>query len=188
MGYSLAQAVIAAGHKVILISGPSNLPSVIDAETLAVETAQQMYDAVHSQLHRASIVICCAAVADYRPKNLQQQKIKKSAAALTLELEPTPDILASIRPSGFQGFLVGFAAETEDLIKNATEKLRKKQCNLIIANDVSSVDTGFDSDLNCVTLITPDHQPESLSTMPKTQLAVNIIQFIIEKNQLQILP
>jgi phosphopantothenoylcysteine synthetase/decarboxylase len=124
-----------------------------------------------------AIAILAAAVADYRPKVVQSQKIKKQVDALSLELERTPDILGSMRSTfGFRGLLAGFAAETENLVPNAMDKLRRKQCDLIIANDVSLPDRGFDSDENEVILCSPSGRTETLTKQPKRTLAREIVR------------
>jgi len=181
MGYSLAEAAAAAGHQVSLISGPVHLHSPTGVHEHPVETAQQMWDKTRRLLaeHDVDVAILCAAVADYRPKVQQAQKIKKMADHMTLELERTPDILGSMRDEfGFKGFLVGFAAETENLIANAQGKLDRKGCDLVIANDVSRSDTGFDSDQNEVMLCFPDGQAASLPRLSKKELAAILIQKI----------
>ena len=126
------------------------------------------------------IAIHAAAVADYRPKVVPTQKIKKHAGTLTLELERTPDVLGSMRSVfGFTGFLVGFAAETENLISNAMDKLQRKECDLVIANDVSRPDTGFDSEENEVILCFPSGHTEPLPKQSKRKLAREIIRRVV---------
>lgn len=153
MGYALAAAARAAGHRVTLISGPTALALPEGVAVTKVNTAQEMYDAVHAALPNSQVAIFCAAVADYRPVSVAAQKIKKHGKTLTLTLERTPDILGSVRDAGFRGVLVGFAAETENLLENAAGKLRRKGCDLIVANDVSGTTIGFDSDDNEIILV-----------------------------------
>lgn len=154
MGYALAGAAAHEGHRVTLISGPTSLDVPPGVDFIPVESAGEMYDAVRSCCPRADAAILCAAVADYRPVRCETQKIKKTAEALTIELERTPDILGSMRGTfGFKGLLVGFAAETQDVEQYARGKLVKKQCDLIVANDVSRKDIGFDSSENEVLLV-----------------------------------
>ena len=179
MGYALASAAVQLGHEVILISGPVTLSPPEGVNLQTVQTAQQMWEAAKEvvQADAVDIAILSAAVADYRPKVQQTQKIKKSEDTLTLELERTPDILGSMRtPFGFQGTLVGFAAETENLIPNAMGKLRRKGCDVVVANDVSRSDTGFDSDQNEVMLCFPDERVEALPKQSKHDLATTLIQ------------
>ncbi len=180
MGYELAHAFQAAGHQVLLISGPTSLdvPDLVDF--IPVESAADMFEAVSRHLGRMHLAVFAAAVADYTPVTVAPEKLKKSAASLTLELVKTPDILGSARqPLGFTGTLVGFAAETENLLENARAKLSRKGCDLIIANDVSKPGIGFDSDHNQVTLVYPDHA-ETLPTASKHDLAHQLVQTILE--------
>ncbi len=139
MGYELAAAFARAGHSVLLISGPTALDVPAGVDFLPVETAAEMHEAVARHLGRMNIAVFAAAVADYTPASAAPRKIKKSGGTLSLELVKTTDILGSARePLGFTGTLVGFAAETENLLANARDKLTRKGCDLIIANDVSA--------------------------------------------------
>lgn len=181
MGYALASAATALGHEVTLISGPVLLTAPENALTHRVETAQEMFDAVGAAAKHQDIAIFAAAVADYRPKLIHDQKIKKHSNTLTLELERTPDILGSMRATfQFTGYLVGFAAETENLIENALDKLHRKSCDLIIANDVSRRDAGFDSDENEVILCFPSGQTEPIPHQSKQTLAHDLVQRIVK--------
>jgi phosphopantothenoylcysteine decarboxylase/phosphopantothenate--cysteine ligase len=180
MGYELAAAFAHAGHSVLLISGPTALDVPDHVDYLPIETAADMHSAVSNHIHRMDIAVFAAAVADYTPVTTADQKIKKSGDTLTLELVKTPDILGSARSNfGYTNTLVGFAAETENLEANAREKLQRKQCDLIIANDVSQPGIGFDSDHNRVSLVYPDHT-EHLPTATKHDLAHQLIQAILE--------
>lgn len=177
MGYALAGAARHEGHEVLLISGPTNLDVPSGVDFIPVETAQQMYDAVKDMIKWADVAILCAAVADYRPVVCEEQKIKKSAERLVLELERTPDILGSMRSVfGFTGKLIGFAAETNDVIAYGRDKLLRKQCDMIVANDVSQPGIGFDSRENEVVLIYPDHEV-SLARDTKEHIALQIIEY-----------
>jgi phosphopantothenoylcysteine synthetase/decarboxylase len=179
MGYALAAAALEAGDEVTLVSGPVALPPPAGARLIRVETAREMFDAVRTGIPTCDAAIFAAAVADYRPVAAAKNKIKKSGARLVLELEPTEDILGAARGMfGFQGYLAGFAAETRDLEENAVEKLRRKGCDLIVANDVSSSETGFDSDDNEVALVTADRPPLFLPRASKVALAREILAFI----------
>ena len=180
MGYALAEAARAAGHSVTLISGPVVIAPPEGLTPILVETAQEMYEAVAPRLSGADIAIFCAAVADYRVASLAAEKIKKSEDELTLRLVKNPDILGSARTIfGFTGFLVGFAAETNDLAVHARDKLRRKKCDLIVANDVSRRETGFDVDLNEISLFFPDGTREDLPMASKRALAGQLIERII---------
>lgn len=175
MGYALAQVALELGHTITLISGPVALTAPAGVDLHRVETAQQMWEAarqVCASDAAPDIAIFAAAVADYRPKAVESQKIKKHEDTLTFELERTPDVLESMRSEfGFRGFLVGFAAETENFVLNASEKLRRKGCDLVIANDVSQAGSGFDSEENEVILCLPGGQTEKIKRMNKTELA-----------------
>jgi phosphopantothenoylcysteine synthetase/decarboxylase len=180
MGYELAAAFARDGHNVLLVSGPTALDVPEGVDFLPVETANGMHQAVGHHIGRMDIAAFAAAVADYAPAAPTSQKIKKSADTLTLELVKTPDILGSARqPFGFTGTLVGFAAETENLEANARDKLTRKGCDLIIANDVSKPGIGFDSDHNQVILVYPDHH-ETLPQASKHDLAHQLVQAILE--------
>lgn len=178
MGYALAEAARDYGAQVRLISAPTCLPSVYGVETVPIRTAAAMYQAVMDGLDSTDILIMSAAVADYRPARVAEQKIKKGDAALTLELERTKDILVAVAKAhcaGRPGLVVGFAAETEDLLANASRKLREKRLDLIAANDVSSTDSGFGVETIRITLLTPDGQVEALQLMPKFEAAERIL-------------
>lgn len=179
MGYALAGAARHEGHDVVLISGPTTLDVPEGVDFIQVETAQQMYEAVHDMLRGVDVAILCAAVADYRPVAPSAHKIKKTEGRLTLELERTPDILGSMRAEfGYTGVLVGFAAETEDMLTHAQDKLRRKGCDFIVANDVSSPGVGFGSAENEVTLVYPD-RTEPLPRESKEWVAMRIIEHAI---------
>lgn len=176
MGYALAGAARHEGHDVVLISGPTQLDVPAGVDFVQVETAQQMYEAVRDLLRGVDVAILCAAVADYRPVVCGTQKMKKGADRLALELEKTPDILGSMRSVfGFEGKLVGFAAETNDVIAYAQDKLQRKQCDFIVANDVSRSDIGFDSRENEVTLVFPNHLVP-LEKDTKEHIALRIVE------------
>lgn len=176
MGYALAGAAAHDGHEVILISGPTSLDVPPGVDFIQVESAQEMYDAVRDMVCYADVAILCAAVADYRPVVYSEQKIKKSGDRIILELEKTPDILGSMRSVfGFRGRLIGFAAETQQVEEYARGKLERKQCDFIVANDVSRRDIGFDSKENEVALVFPDHT-EYLGKDTKEHIAMHIIE------------
>jgi phosphopantothenoylcysteine decarboxylase/phosphopantothenate--cysteine ligase len=179
MGYALAEAALAAGHEVTLVSGPVNIAAPPEARIHRVETAREMYDTVASHIGQTEVLICCAAVADYRVAEVAGEKIKKSGENLTLNLVPNPDILGSARSVfGFRGFLVGFAAETEKVLEHARGKLERKGCDLLVANDVSRSDIGFDRDENEVLLIWPKRPTETLAMESKREIARQLIERI----------
>lgn len=176
MGYALAEAARDRGHEVVLVSGPVALPAPQGVERISVETARQMFDVVQQQIVRCDVAIFSAAVADYRPTQVRSQKIKKDGDALVLKLEKTEDILGHAREAfGFTGFLVGFAAETENLVPHAQAKLHRKGCDLIIANDVSQSGIGFDADENAVSLCWADGRVETWERQSKEVLAAKLL-------------
>ena len=153
MGYALAEAALRRGARVLLVSGPTSLTPAGGAELTPVESAEQMRQATLKLLPEATIVIKTAAVADYRPRTFAEQKIKRTGA-MSLELEPTSDILAELARTKTSQIIVGFAAETENVLENARKKLMAKALDAIVVNDVSREGIGFDSDRNAVTIIT----------------------------------
>jgi phosphopantothenoylcysteine synthetase/decarboxylase len=178
MGYTLASAFLHEGHSVLLISGPTHLDVPDGVDFISVETAAEMHDAVARYIGKMDVAVFVAAVADYTPAHFEPKKIKKAGATLTLELVRTADILGSAREKfGFTGTLVGFAAETENLEPNAREKLTRKHCDLIIANDVSQPDSGFDVDHNQVLLVYPD-RTEPLPHTSKHELSLQLVDAI----------
>ena len=178
MGYTLAGAFLHEGHSVLLISGPTALDVPEGVDFIPVETAAEMHAAVERYIGKMDAAVFAAAVADYTPAQIAPQKIKKSADTLTLELVCTADILGSAREQfGFTGILVGFAAETENLEANAREKLIRKHCDLIIANDVSAPGIGFDSDQNQVLLVYPD-RTEAIPLASKHEISLQLVDAI----------
>ena len=178
MGYALAEAAVQRGATVILISGPVHLPPPPGVTTILVESARQMRDAVMAEFAECDIVIKAAAVADYRVSHQASHKIKKTDDNLTLILEKNPDILAELGQLKKNQVLVGFAAETEDLIGHAADKLRRKKADMIVANDVSLPGAGFNYDTNVVKLLYKDGRVEELPKMSKKELAGLILDRI----------
>ena len=176
MGYAIAEAAIDAGHEVILLSGPVNLDPPRDTELVSVSTSDEMFDAVHAHLKDRDVLVMCAAVADYKPKQVSKTKIKKRDANLSLELTPTHDILASLPKQDRQYLVVGFAAETENVEANARNKLQKKNCDIIVANDVSCADSGMESNANEVTILFRDGEMKKISRAPKKIVARELIK------------
>jgi len=179
MGYALAEAAAARGGRVVLVSGPTALTPPAGVETIPVETAAEMREAVLAQLPAATVVIKAAAVADYRPARRQPGKIKKGEGEESLLLEPTPDILAEVGRRKGGRILVGFAAETDDLVKNAAGKLARKRLDLVAANLVGRPGVGFDADTNAVTLLHADGAVEELPVLPKRELADRILDRVV---------
>jgi phosphopantothenoylcysteine decarboxylase/phosphopantothenate--cysteine ligase len=180
MGYALAEAARDAGAAVTLISAPTGLAAPYGVELLAINTAEEMLQAVLAASATADALLMAAAVADYRPAEVAAHKIKKAPGDLDLKLARTADILAAVAAARAKGemaprVVVGFAAETENLLANACDKLSRKQLDLIVANDVSASDSGFGVDTNRATLLGADGLEEALPLLPKTELAERII-------------
>jgi phosphopantothenoylcysteine decarboxylase/phosphopantothenate--cysteine ligase len=174
MGFAVADAAHARGAEVTLIAGPVSLEPPAGVNTVHVRSAAEMKAAVLTELERASIVVMAAAVADYRPVRAEGQKIKKGPDGLVLELERTEDILAEICRDKGNRIVVGFAAETEDVVANARKKLEQKRADMIVANDVSRPDAGFDVETNRITLVTSEDSA-SLPLMTKREAADRIL-------------
>jgi phosphopantothenoylcysteine decarboxylase/phosphopantothenate--cysteine ligase len=177
MGYAIAEAALRRGARVLLVSGPTSLTPPAAAEITRVESAEQMRQAVLELLSKATIVIKAAAVADYRAKSVCDQKIKRRGP-MTLELEPTADILKEISLRKRSQIVFGFAAETENVLENARQKLSSKQVDAIVVNDVSREGVGFDSDRNQVTIITHDEVVEVPETT-KWEVAQRVLDQVV---------
>jgi phosphopantothenoylcysteine decarboxylase/phosphopantothenate--cysteine ligase len=177
MGYAIAAEATRRGARVVLVSGPTHIDAPAGVEVIGVRSAEDMYGAVRSASADADIVVMAAAVADYTPKSRVEGKIEKSDGPLELELVPTPDILSELsksRGGNTRPVLVGFAAENGDPVRRGREKFARKGVDLIIANDISRQDAGFDSDTNAATLISAT-TTESFPLGPKTALAATIL-------------
>jgi phosphopantothenoylcysteine decarboxylase/phosphopantothenate--cysteine ligase len=174
MGYALAEAAAARGAKVILVSGPVNLAPPHGVETDAVRTAAEMRDRVFAHLERATIVVKAAAVADFRVASPSDQKIKKTAARVSLELDPTPDILAELGRKKGDRLLIGFAAETQNLQAEGRRKLESKSCDMIVANLVGGANSPFESEHNEVTLLLANGDAIALPRLGKREVADRI--------------
>ena len=176
MGYSLAQAAVDLGAEVTLVSGPTNL-NVPDGlkEFISVDSAIHMYEKVDEKFKDTDIFIACAAVADYRPKEYQDKKIKKSDLNLTIELVRNPDILFEMGKKKENQLLVGFAAETNNIIENALKKLEKKRLDMIVANNASTMGT----DTNSIEIIKKDRSSTVINQKSKTELAYDILKEVI---------
>ena len=177
MGYALAEAALRRGARVLLVSGPTALTPPGGAEVTRVESAEEMHQAVLKLLPDATIVIKTAAVSDYRPKSPASQKIKRSGP-VTLELEPTIDILAEIARHKQSQLIVGFAAETQNVLENARKKLASKSLDAIVVNDVSREGVGFDSDRNAVTIIT-QHEVVEVPETTKWEVAQRVLDQVV---------
>ena len=172
MGYAVAQAASERGADVVLVSGPSSLTPPANVEVINVETTREMMNAVLAKYAEMDIVIKAAAVADYCPHEVAEQKIKKATDdALTIVLDKNPDILKKLGELKTRQFLVGFAAETQNLLANATEKIKKKNLDMIVANDVTVAGAGFNYDTNVVKFLFPNGEVKSLEKMSKLEVA-----------------
>jgi phosphopantothenoylcysteine decarboxylase/phosphopantothenate--cysteine ligase len=182
MGFAIAEAAARRGAEVVLVAGPSSQPTPHGVERIDVETAVEMRDAVLGALERATIVVLAAAVADYTPAKVEDKKMKREKAdSLVLELVRNPDILAEVVRRRGSRTVVGFAAETDHVIENARGKLASKGCDLIVANDVSRKDIGFDVDRNEVLILGPG--PDDLREVregPKSEVAARILERVLE--------
>ncbi len=181
MGYALAEAALRRGARVLLVTGPTNLTPPGAAEVTRVETAEEMRETVLKLLPQATIVIKTAAVADYRPKSAASQKIKRTGP-LSLDLEPTSDILGEITKRKQSQIIIGFAAETENVLENARKKLARKALDAIVVNDVSREGVGFDSDRNAVTIITQSEVIEVPETT-KWEVAQRVLDQVVRLKQ-----
>jgi phosphopantothenoylcysteine decarboxylase / phosphopantothenate---cysteine ligase len=178
MGYALAEAALRRGARVLLVSGPTAIAAPGGAELTSVETAAEMQSAVLRLLSESTVVIKTAAVADFRPKAAAGQKIKRKGE-VTLELEPTADILSEVARQKTSQIIVGFAAETENVLENARKKLASKSLDMIVANDVSREGIGFDSDRNAVTIISHDDVIEVPETS-KWEVAHRVLDHVVK--------
>ena len=183
MGYAIAEAAIEAGHDVTLISGPVHVDPPRGVRLTSVATSDEMFDAVQRDIDDCDVAVMCAAVADYKPANISPTKIKKHNDAFSLELVPTRDILGSLAKEDRQFLVAGFAAETNDLEKNAREKLQKKNCDIIVANDVSSPDSGMESDENEVTIFFRNGEFKKISRAPKKIIARELVKIFAKMRE-----
>jgi phosphopantothenoylcysteine decarboxylase/phosphopantothenate--cysteine ligase len=179
MGYAVAEAAAQRGARVILITGPTVLETPAGVTRVNVRTALEMLNAVEEHLVQATTAVFAAAVADYRPADLSSHKIKKTGAEITLRLEQNPDILAAAARKKGNRLVVGFAAETDKVAENARKKLREKDADLIVANDVTAEGAGFDLDTNVVTLFSRDGRDLALPKLTKSEVAHRILDEVV---------
>ena len=181
MGYAIAEAALDARHDVVLISGPVNLPPPRNARFISTGTSDEMFEAVHRRARESDICVLCAAVADYKPAKVSPTKIKKRGDRMSVELIPTCDILKSLGQQRDRTFLlVGFAAETDQIEKNAWEKLRRKKCDIIVANDAR---IGMESDENELLVLFRDGEMKKFSRAPKKILARKLVKIFSNSQQ-----
>lgn len=181
MGYAMAEAARDLGADVVLVSGPVALAKPAGMRVVDVESAQDMLEAIEAEYDTADIVVKTAAVADYRPKNAATQKVKKKDGDTFMEMERTPDILATLGNKKKHQLLIGFAAETNDVETYAQGKLTRKNADYIVANDVTEVGAGFNTDTNTVTLIGHGDYRARFEHMPKTELAKRLFETILKR-------
>jgi phosphopantothenoylcysteine decarboxylase/phosphopantothenate--cysteine ligase len=179
MGYALAEAAAARGAHVVLVSGPVHLVPPRGVEVVQVRTALEMHKQVMERLAPATIVIKAAAVADFHLSKVPEQKVKKTAARISLELDPTPDILAELGRKKGDRLLIGFAAETQNLVQEARRKLESKNCDMVVANLVGGSDSGFESDQNEVTLVIRTGETVPLARASKREIADRIFDQVL---------
>ena len=185
MGYAIAKEAMNRGAKVVLVSGPTAIDGIAGVKLIKVETAKQMREYVLQEFSDSDITIKAAAVADYRAKEIEPNKIKKTGDTLTLVLEKTPDILLELgKLKKNNQFLVGFAAETQDLIKYAKDKMQRKNLDMLVANDITMENAGFNTDTNIVKLLYKNGCIEDIPQMSKTSLAGIILDKILTKYKL----
>ena len=181
MGFALADAALRRGAEVTVVAGMVSVSPPPGARVVRALSAEEMSQAVMQELAQHSVFIGAAAIADYRPVQRAEQKIKKAEEQLTLTLERTPDVLAQVAASRANGMLVvGFAAETENVVANAREKLQRKKLDAIVANDVTRQDSGFDSATNAITILTRDREPLELPLLSKREAADRILDAIVQ--------
>jgi len=180
MGYAIAKAAMLRGADVTLVSGRTSIEPPMFVNLIPVVTARDMYEAVTSVSNEQDIIIKAAAVADYRPARISEEKVKKSDGQMSIELERTDDILKFLGEHKQHGqFLCGFSMETENMLENSQKKLQKKKLDMIVANNLKMAGAGFETDTNIVTFITPDTVTE-LPIMGKDQVAFRLIDKILE--------
>jgi phosphopantothenoylcysteine decarboxylase/phosphopantothenate--cysteine ligase len=181
MGFAVAEAARARGAEVVVVAGATTACPPEGVRVVRALSAAEMRDAVMVEVGGATVFVAAAAVADYRPAARAVDKIKKSASALTLALEPTPDILAEVSRARREGLLVvGFAAETERVVENALDKLRRKNLDAVVANDLTQDGAGFNTETNVITLLTRDRErPDTLPLMSKLDAAHHILDEVV---------
>ncbi|BAU27534.1 phosphopantothenoylcysteine decarboxylase/phosphopantothenate--cysteine ligase [Aneurinibacillus soli] len=179
MGYAIAEAAVKRGADVVLVSGRTNLNPPAGVEFVQIDSAEEMYQAVIARYDEMDIVVKSAAVADYRPKVVHTNKMKKKSGDLVMELERTRDILAELGARKMHQFLVGFAAETENVEENARGKMERKRADMIVANNVAEAGAGFGVDTNIVTIYTRDGEAQQLPQMSKADIADRILDAVV---------
>jgi phosphopantothenoylcysteine decarboxylase/phosphopantothenate--cysteine ligase len=182
MGYAIATAALEDGNDVVLISGPVSLPPPNGVKLLNVITSDEMNDAVQRAVEDCDVLVMCAAVTDYKPRRVAKQKMKKRDKGILLDLIPTRDVLKSL-PNKRDYLVVGFAAETNALENHAREKLRHKNCDIIVANDVSDPAIGMESNENAVTIFFRDGKMKKISRSSKQTIARRLLKIILKTSK-----
>lgn len=177
MGYAVAAAAAARGHEVVLISGPVTLPRPEGVHVVDVVSARELLAAVSNHLSASDALVMCAAVADWRPREVADRKLKKRTMSPVLELVPNPDILSEVLPLKESRLFIGFAAETDDVLEEARNKLVRKGLDMIVANDVTRPGAGFEVETNIVTFLTAE-SVEPLPLMSKADVAMRIVAWV----------
>lgn len=183
MGYAIAEAAREAGHDVTLISGPAAIAAPANVRLIPITTSDELFDAVHDHVHACDVLVMCAAVSDYKPAKFSPHKLEKQRESFSLELVATRDILASLPADNRVYLVIGFAAQTHALEQNAVRKLRAKNCDAMVANDVSRSDSGMESDDNEVTIFFSDGERETISRAPKIIIARELMKIISQLHQ-----
>ena len=183
MGYAIAQTAVENRHDVTLISGPVAIAPPPGIKLVRITTSDELHDAVHEQVRGCDALVMCAAVSDYKPVLFTTRKLEKHVDNFTLQLTSTRDILASLPREQRSYLVIGFAAQTHDLEKNAVRKLHAKNCDAIVANDVSSSDIGMESDDNEVTVFFSDGKRKTISRAPKIEIARALLKIISQLHQ-----
>jgi phosphopantothenoylcysteine decarboxylase/phosphopantothenate--cysteine ligase len=181
MGYAIAQAAIEQAHAVTLISGPVCLAPPKNARVIQINTSDELRDAILAALEDCDVLVMCAAVSDYRPASISARKLPKRRSGFALELAPTTDILAAVSQRDRDYLVVGFAAETHNLEGNARKKLATKNCDMIVANDVSRTDSGMDSDENELVIFCRDGESRRIARAQKKIIARELMKIICEQ-------
>ena len=180
MGYAIARVAAARGAEVTLVTGPTEIKKPGFVKVVPIESAREMYEAVTAASEEQDAIIKAAAVADYRPKNVSSEKVKKQDGNMSIELERTDDILKTLGERKNGQFICGFSMETENMLENSRKKLEKKNCDMIVANNLKQDGAGFGGNTNIVTLITKDDEVQ-LEKMTKDEVAEKIFDFILSR-------
>lgn len=180
MGYALAEAAVADGHDVTLISGPVAITPPPGTRLVSITTSDQLYDAVHHAVGACDVLVMCAAVSDYKTASVASQKMPKQTGTFALQLIGTRDVLAAVAQAPRSFLVVGFAAETHDVESKARGKLSVKNCDIVIANDVSRSDSGMESDDNEVTIFFRNGESKTISRASKKVIAREIMKIVFE--------